>query len=110
MDRDGKDRSEMATDIDAVVALLDGRVSAGDSRIKLTVAEGQSAEDIGSVSRQGGAMWAVPGQKGLPLMCWSDCHQLSTFSRWIEVIFAVFVFFCIMDHPPSNNTIVPSYF
>ena len=46
MDRDGKDRSEMATDIDAVVALLDGRVSAGDSRIKLTVAEGQSAEDI----------------------------------------------------------------
>ena len=52
MDRDGKGRSEMATDIDAVVALLDGRVSAGDSRIKLTVAEGQSAEDIGSVSRQ----------------------------------------------------------
>ncbi|MGN0425445.1 MAG: hypothetical protein ACI4FY_09025 [Acetatifactor sp.] len=52
MDRDGKDRSEIATDIDTVVALLDGLISAGDSRIKLNVEEGQSAENIGSVSRQ----------------------------------------------------------
>ena len=51
MDRDGKDRSEMATDIDAVVALLDGRVSAGDSRIKINVVEETDARD-GVVSRQ----------------------------------------------------------
>ena len=48
---DRNDCSKMAADIDAVIALLDGRAAAGDSRIKINVVEETDARD-GVVSRQ----------------------------------------------------------
>lgn len=45
-------QSPMATDIDAVIALLDGRVAAGDSRIKVNVVDDADAGDSGVIFRQ----------------------------------------------------------
>ena len=43
---------EESMDIDAVIALLDGRIAAGDSRIKVSVVEKADAPEGGAVSRQ----------------------------------------------------------
>ena len=42
---DSNDCTKMAADIDAVIALLDGRAAAEDSRIKINVVEGTDAGD-----------------------------------------------------------------
>ena len=45
-------QSRMTTDIDAVIALLDGRVAAGDSRIKVNIVEDIDADSSGVISRE----------------------------------------------------------
>ena len=52
MNENGEKNVAMQEDIDAVIALLDGYTTAGDSRIKVNVVDGKNTEKGEVISRQ----------------------------------------------------------